>query len=142
MSRIFIATLVSLSTTGAFAAGPSCKEQADDLKLGGAALTGFMTRCEQDAIASCDASAGASALTGAARTGFAKKCVEVAVGMNRCADLQRDSFRPQLVIESRTGEDETASCHALCGSGSPLSVGCDRPETVGSGDGAERRVEK
>ena len=141
MTRIFIAALVCLCSAGALAAGLSCKEQADDLKVAGTALTGFMTRCERDAMASCDASAFASKLTGTARTSFAKKCVEVAVGMNRCADLLRDSFRPQLVVRSIAGEDEAASCHALCGSGSPLSVGCDRPETVGTGDSAQRRVD-
>jgi len=141
MSKIFIAALACLCSAGALAAGPSCKEHADDLKLAGTALTGFMTRCERDAMASCDTSAVASRLTGGARVSFAKKCVEVAVGMNRCADLLRDSFRPQLVVRSIAGEDEAASCHALCGSGSPLSVGCDRPETVGSGDSAQRRVD-
>jgi hypothetical protein len=141
MTRIFAAAIVSLYSAGAFAAGPSCKEQADDLKLAGTTLTGFLTRCERDAMASCDTSALVSRLSGAARTSFAKKCVEVMVGMDRCADLLRDSFRPQLVVRSIAGEDETASCHALCGSGSPLSVGCDRPETVGGGDGAQRRVD-
>ena len=145
MTRIIIiAGLVSLCTTSAFAAGPSCKEQADGLKLGGTARAGFMTRCERDAIAACDASAAERKLTGTARTGFAKKCVEVAVGMNSCADFLRDSFRPQLVVRSITGEDETttASCHVLCGSGSPLGVACDRAQTVGSGEPTQRRVDR
>jgi len=141
MTRIFIAILLSLCAAAAFAAGPSCKEQADDLKLTGTALTGFMARCERDAMASCDTSAVASELTGAARMSFAKKCMELAVGMDRCAHVQRDNFRPQMVVRSIATEDETASCYALCGSGSPLGVGCDRAQTVGSGDGAQRRVD-
>jgi len=141
MTRIFITAVVSVCSAGAFAAGPSCKEQADDLKLVGTALTGFMASCERDATASCDASALASKLTGAARLSFAKKCVEVAVGTNRCAHVLRDSFRPQLMVRSIATEEESASCYALCGSGSPLGVGCDGAQTAGSGDGMQRRVD-
>jgi hypothetical protein len=58
----------------------TCKSQAADKKLAGAALTSFMKKCETDAQTACDASAVDKKLSGAAKTSFAKKCVTDAVG--------------------------------------------------------------
>ena len=61
-------------------AKPSCKAQATDKKLAGAALTSFMKKCETDAAATCDSAATDKKLAGAAKTSFTKKCVADAVG--------------------------------------------------------------
>jgi hypothetical protein len=58
----------------------TCKSQATDKKLAGAALTSFMKKCETDVQAACDASAADKKLSGAAKTSFTKKCVTDAVG--------------------------------------------------------------
>jgi len=59
---------------------PSCKAQASDKKLAGAALTSFMKKCETDAQKACDAAATSKKLSGAAKTSFTKKCVTDSVG--------------------------------------------------------------
>lgn len=61
-------------------ADESCKAQAGDKKLAGAALTSFMTKCEKDAAAACDKQASDKKLSGAAKDSFTKKCVKDAVG--------------------------------------------------------------
>lgn len=58
----------------------SCKSQAADKKLAGAALTSFMKKCQTDATASCNTAAADKKLAGAAKTSFTKKCVADAVG--------------------------------------------------------------
>jgi hypothetical protein len=62
------------------AAPASCKTQATEKKLAGAALTSFMKKCETDATAACDTSAADKKLAGAAKTSFTKKCVTDAIG--------------------------------------------------------------
>ena len=59
---------------------PSCKVQASDKKLAGAAMTSFMKKCETDAQKACDAAAADKKLSGAAKTSFTKKCVTDSVG--------------------------------------------------------------
>ena len=59
---------------------PSCKTQADEKKLAGAALNSFMARCQRDARSSCDAFAMDRKLAGAAKSSFTKKCIDDAVG--------------------------------------------------------------
>ena len=59
---------------------PTCKAQASDKKLAGAALTSFMKKCETDAGAACDTAAADKKLAGAAKASFTKKCVTDAVG--------------------------------------------------------------
>lgn len=59
---------------------PSCKAQASDKKLAGAALASFMKKCETDAQKACDATATDKKLSGAAKTSFTKKCVTDSVG--------------------------------------------------------------
>jgi hypothetical protein len=49
-------------------------------KLAGAALTSFMTKCEQDAAAACDANGKSKKLAGAALDSHMKKCIADAVG--------------------------------------------------------------
>jgi hypothetical protein len=66
---------------GASAQGASCKSQAADKKLAGAAMTSFMKKCQSDAQKSCDASAADKKLSGAAKTSFTKKCITDAVGI-------------------------------------------------------------
>jgi len=65
---------------GAFAQAPTCKAQATEKKLAGAALNSFMKKCESDAQKSCDTSAASKKLAGAAKASFTKKCVTDAVG--------------------------------------------------------------
>jgi hypothetical protein len=65
---------------GAYAQSPTCKAQATEKKLAGAAMNSFMKKCESDAKKSCDSSAAEKKLAGAAKTSFTKKCVTDAVG--------------------------------------------------------------
>jgi hypothetical protein len=64
----------------AAAPSPTCKNQAADKKLAGAALTSFMKKCQTDATASCNTAAADKKLVGAAKSSFTKKCVADAVG--------------------------------------------------------------
>jgi len=82
MNRIVIGVLLSLLAYGASAqtATPSCKAQAGEKKLAGAALSSFMARCERDAKSTCDAYAMDRKLAGAAKSSFTKKCVDDSVG--------------------------------------------------------------
>jgi hypothetical protein len=77
MKTLVFAAVLSLVATSAFA---SCKSDATDKKLAGAALKSFMTKCEADAKKSCDADSAAQKLAGAAKTSHTKKCVTDAVG--------------------------------------------------------------
>jgi hypothetical protein len=79
MRAFVFVTLFALSVSSAYAEG-TCKSQATDKKLAGAALTSFMKKCETDAGATCDKSAAEKKLAGAAKTSFTKKCVSDAVG--------------------------------------------------------------
>jgi hypothetical protein len=64
----------------AAAQSTTCKAQATDKKLAGAAMTSFMKKCEKDSAAACDTAAADKKLAGAAKTSFTKKCVKDAVG--------------------------------------------------------------
>jgi len=75
-----VAFAAMLCATSAFAAESTCKSQAGDKKLAGAALTSFMKKCESDATKTCETSASEKKLAGAAKTSFTKKCVSDAVG--------------------------------------------------------------
>jgi hypothetical protein len=79
MKTIAIAAAFCLLAGSAYAEG-SCKAQAGEKKLAGAAQNSFMKKCETDAKAACNKSAGEKKLAGAAKTSFTKKCVEDAVG--------------------------------------------------------------
>ncbi len=81
MIRLLVVALVSSClTTGAMAAGASCKAQAADKKLAGAALTSFTNKCTKDAATACLAQAETKKLNGAAKTSFVRKCTADAVG--------------------------------------------------------------
>jgi hypothetical protein len=81
MKRIVIAILLSgIAISGAVAADQSCKAQATDKKLAGAALNSFMKKCESDAEAACGTQAADKKLSGAAKDSFTKKCVKDATG--------------------------------------------------------------
>jgi hypothetical protein len=80
MRILNLATLFCSIAGAAFAQSPSCKSQAGDKKLAGAAMNSFMKKCETDATTSCTKQADDRKLAGAARTSFTKKCVTDAVG--------------------------------------------------------------
>ena len=80
MKRIALAIIfTALALSGALA-DESCKAQASDKKLAGAALTSFMKKCELDAASLCDTQAADKKLSGAAKDSFTKKCVKDATG--------------------------------------------------------------
>ena len=80
MKRIALTLLFCSLAASAYAQGATCKSQATDKKLAGAALNSFMKKCQTDAQTSCDASAVDKKLAGAAKASFTKKCVTDAVG--------------------------------------------------------------
>ena len=80
MRAIILGVALCLVSASAFAQGTTCKAQAGDKKLAGAALTSFMKKCESDAAKSCGTSAADKKLAGAAKSSFTKKCVSDAVG--------------------------------------------------------------
>lgn len=77
MKKIVLAAVLALVATGANA---TCKSDAADKKLAGAALKSFMTKCEKDAKAKCTAESKAQKLSGAAASSHTKKCTMDAVG--------------------------------------------------------------
>ena len=78
MKTLAIAILLSVISSGAYA--DTCKGQAGEKKLAGAALNSFMKKCESDAKKTCDTSAAEKKLNGAAKASFTKKCVTDSVG--------------------------------------------------------------
>lgn len=80
MKTLLMAAGLSLLAANAWAADTTCKANAAEKKLAGAAMTSFMKKCEADATAACDASAAERKLGGAAKASFTKKCVADAVG--------------------------------------------------------------
>jgi hypothetical protein len=82
MKKISLAIGLLLVGPAAYAQDPTptCKVQADEKKLAGAALNSFMKKCQTDAQKSCDTQASGKKLSGAAKTSFTKKCVTDAVG--------------------------------------------------------------
>ncbi|MEA2935256.1 MAG: hypothetical protein QOD74_1902 [Variibacter sp.] len=55
MRTLLFAAALSLAAGSAWAQGSTCKGQATDKKLHGAALNSFMKKCEGDARKSCEA---------------------------------------------------------------------------------------
>ncbi len=80
MKRIVLALMLAAMAGSAYADTSTCKSQAADKKLAGAALTSFMKKCKSDAKKSCSTTAAGKKLSGAAKTSFTKKCVSDAVG--------------------------------------------------------------
>jgi hypothetical protein len=77
MTRIALVLAVCMISGPAFA---TCKSDAADKKLAGAALKSFMTKCEKDATSTCAADTKQKNLAGAAKNSHMKKCVSDAVG--------------------------------------------------------------
>lgn len=78
--RITTLTIALVLSAGAAHAAETCKAQADDKKLAGAARTSFMTKCGHDSSAACETTAAERKLSGAARTSFVSKCAKDAAG--------------------------------------------------------------
>lgn len=78
MKRIVLVAAISLLASGS--AWATCKSDAADKKLAGAALNSFMKKCESDAKAKCTADSKAQKLSGAAATSHTKKCTTDAIG--------------------------------------------------------------
>jgi hypothetical protein len=76
----FILATAAFVASGTLAQAGSCKVDATDKKLAGAAMNSFMKKCQGDAQKTCDAQAAEKKLNGAAKTSFTKKCVTDAVG--------------------------------------------------------------
>lgn len=79
MKAIVIAIAFTMIAGAAQAA--SCKADASEKKLAGAALNSFMKKCETDAKAACAKSSVDMKLAGAAKTSHEKKCLADSVGM-------------------------------------------------------------
>ena len=80
MRAIAMALVLSaVAATSAFAE-TTCKSQATEKKLAGAAMNSFMKKCESDAAKTCSTASAEKKLSGAAKTSFTKKCVSDAVG--------------------------------------------------------------
>ena len=71
---------VGLATAAQAQTTPTCKAQAAEKKLAGAALKSFTTKCEKDAAAACEKSAAEKKLAGAAKKSHLTKCVNDAKG--------------------------------------------------------------
>ena len=78
--RIMAFIVAVLVSAGSAQAAETCKGNADDKKLSGAARTSFMTKCEKDSTAACETTATERKLAGAARTSFVTKCAKDAAG--------------------------------------------------------------
>ena len=73
-------TALLLTANAGYAQTATCKAQASEKHLAGAALSSFMKKCQTDAQKACDTSAADKKLAGAAKNSFTKKCVTDAVG--------------------------------------------------------------
>ena len=78
MKGLILTAALLVACGSAFA--ESCKVEAGNKKLAGAAMTSFMKKCQTGATTACDKSAAEKKLSGAAKTSFTKKCVSDAVG--------------------------------------------------------------
>ncbi len=76
----FVMIAGAFLASGSLAQAASCKVDAGEKKLAGAAMNSFMKKCQGDAQKTCDAQAAEKKLNGAAKTSFTKKCVTDAVG--------------------------------------------------------------
>lgn len=80
LRSLFLAVILSAIALTSAMADESCKAQAADKKLAGAALASFMKKCESDATAACETQATDKKLSGAAKNSFTQKCVKDATG--------------------------------------------------------------
>lgn len=75
-----ILLIASLTVATAALADPTCKAQAAEKKLAGAALKSFVGKCEKQAKMVCEKAATDKKLAGAAKNSNVKKCTAEAVG--------------------------------------------------------------
>ena len=54
MTRLALLAALAVLATSAYAQDPSCKAQAGEKKLAGAAFNSFMKKCETDAKKACE----------------------------------------------------------------------------------------
>jgi len=80
MKLAIVTAIACLVAGSAFAQSPSCKSQATEKKLAGAALNSFMKKCQTDATKACETDSKDKKLAGAAKNSHMKKCVNDAVG--------------------------------------------------------------
>jgi hypothetical protein len=83
MSKSISFVLAAFIAAPSFAQAPAastCTAAAAEKKLGGAAKTSFMKKCESDAAATCELAATEKKLAGAAKAANVKKCTKDAVG--------------------------------------------------------------
>lgn len=78
MQRLILGSALALFVFGAQA--NTCKIEATDKKLAGAALNSFMKKCEENAKATCEKAAAEKKLAGAAKDSNIKKCMAETVG--------------------------------------------------------------
>jgi hypothetical protein len=80
MRAIIVSVVFAFCAAVAPAQAASCKAQAAEKKLAGAAQTSFLKKCQTDATKACEADSATKKLAGAAKTSHMKKCVADAVG--------------------------------------------------------------
>jgi hypothetical protein len=82
VKKMLLAALLSTIAATAFAqdAKPTCKAQAAEKNLAGAALESFLAKCKKEATATCQTDAAEKKLAGAAKKSHVTKCVKDAVG--------------------------------------------------------------
>jgi hypothetical protein len=80
MRYLAIVAALLLTVSVAHAQQTTCKAQAAEKKLAGAAQKSFLAKCQKDAQTTCNKSAADQKLSGAAKTSHVKKCVNDAVG--------------------------------------------------------------
>jgi hypothetical protein len=80
MRLMMFAVVLAFVASGAQAQSPTCKAQASEKKLAGAAMNSFMKKCETDAKKACEADSKDKKLAGAAKNSHMKKCVADSVG--------------------------------------------------------------
>jgi hypothetical protein len=80
MRLVIFAVALALVGVSAHAQSPTCKGQATEKKLAGAAMNSFMKKCETDAKKACETDSKDKKLAGAAKNSHMKKCVADTVG--------------------------------------------------------------
>jgi len=80
MKTFVLAAALCVLAGSVYAQSQTCKVQAGEKKLAGAAFNSFMTKCEKDAKTDCDKQAADKKLSGAAKTSFTTKCAKDAIG--------------------------------------------------------------
>jgi hypothetical protein len=80
MKLALVAISLAFLGASAHAQTATCKSQASEKKLAGAAMNSFMKKCETDARKACEADSKDKKLAGAAKNSHIKKCVTDATG--------------------------------------------------------------